>query len=263
MSAFWNSVQVPVGAVRGGLRFGEVSTHTSRTMMLSELRELLATVPSAARREEYAAAIIEDNVLGKQTASTRRITNQRLSELYVLDPTVPLFRVLRRLWELDEAGRPLLALLCALGRDPLLRASAPAVLELAPGAELTRSTLGLRLREVVGGRLNDSVLDKVARNVASSWTQSGHLSGRVRKIRRQMAPGPGPAAFAAWLGSLCGYAGRQLLTTPWAKVFDCSPAGLFEQLTRAGQMRLLRARNGGGVMEIDTTGLDAAVAGGA
>jgi hypothetical protein len=35
-------------------------------------------------------------------------------ELYGLGPTIPLFRVLRRLWDLDSGGRPLLALLAAI-----------------------------------------------------------------------------------------------------------------------------------------------------
>ena len=73
-----------------GFRFGDKGTHTSRTMMLAELTDLLAAEPGAKSREEYAAAIIEDNVLGKQTTATRRLTNQRLGELYGLDGRVPL-----------------------------------------------------------------------------------------------------------------------------------------------------------------------------
>ena len=46
----------------------------------------------------------------------------------------------------------------------------------------------------VGSRLNDAILDKVARNAGSSWSQSGHLQGRVRKIRLRVDPTVGPAA---------------------------------------------------------------------
>ena len=53
-------------AQAAGFRFGEKGTHTSRTMMLAELTELLAAVPANAARGEYAEAIIEDNILGKQ-----------------------------------------------------------------------------------------------------------------------------------------------------------------------------------------------------
>jgi hypothetical protein len=81
--------------------------------MLDELSTLLDSVPPEAGRADYLTAIIEHNALGKQTAATRKLTAQRLTELYVLDPKVALFRVLRRFWQDDPAGRPFLALLCS------------------------------------------------------------------------------------------------------------------------------------------------------
>lgn len=224
--------------------------------MLSELSDLLAALPGFATREDYASAIISDNVLGKQTASTRRLTNQRLGELYGLDPQIPIFRVLRRLWEIDWTGRPLLALLCALGRDPLLRATAPTVLSLEVGEELVRSTFVEAVKQSAGDRLNDSILDKVARNAGSSWTQSGHLEGRVRKIRKRVEPTPGAVVFALWFGSLYSLSGEELLATPWTSVLDRTPPELFDLVLRAKQLRLLHARIGGGVIEIDPTTLD-------
>ena len=46
-----------------------------------------------------------------------------------LDPSVPLFRLLQVVWKDDPAGQPLLALLCASARDPLLRITAGPVLQ--------------------------------------------------------------------------------------------------------------------------------------
>ena len=185
---------------KAGFRFGDKGTHTSRTIMLSELSDLLATEPIDAERTEYASAIIDDNILGKQTMATRRLTNQRLGELYGLNRRLPLFRTLRRLWAIDEDGRPLMALLCALARDPLLRSTAKSVLDLPVGAELVRASVLSGIRDAVGSRLNDSILDKVARNAGSSWSQSGHLKGRVRKIRQRVTPTPGAVALALWMG---------------------------------------------------------------
>ena len=156
-------------AARAGFRFGDRGVHTSRTIMLAEIGDLLAVVPPDGVRADYTAAIVDENVLGKATIATRRWTNQRLGELYALDPRVPIFRVLRRLWPVDVPGRPLLAMLCALARDPLLRSTAPAVLALPVGAELVRSSFLDDIRQAVGVRLNEAVLDKVARNAASSW----------------------------------------------------------------------------------------------
>lgn len=122
-----------------GFRFGDRGTHTSRTIMLDELSAVLAHCPPDAPRSDYATEIIEHNLLGKRTASTRRLTNQRLGELYGLDPDVPLFRLLRHFWAADDRGRPLLAVLTALARDPLLRATTPLVLSLDIGQELVKS----------------------------------------------------------------------------------------------------------------------------
>ena len=239
-----------------GLRFGEKGTHTSRTMMLAELSELLSVVPANSTREEYATAIIEDNVLGKQTASNRRLTNQRLGELYGLSLTIPLFRILRRLWEIDEPGRPLIALLCALATDPLLRATSDVVLPMLVGSELLRSAMTNAIHESTGNRLNDATIDKVARNAGSSWTQSGHLIGRVRKIRQEVQPTPGSVAYAVWFGSLQGLAGENLLRSPWARVLDQSPIELLDLILRAKQIGLLNANYGGGVIEIDISPLE-------
>ena len=253
----WTLVDQTESGVRAGLRFGDRGTHTSRTMMLTELTELLAVTPSGARREDYAEAIVEDNVLGKQTAATRRLTNQRLGELYALDPQVPLFRVLLRLWRIDTAGQPLMALLCALARDPLLRATAQPVLNLPVGSELMRQSILGAIRESTGSRLNDAVLDKVARNAGSSWTQSGHLQGRVRKIRQRVRPTVGPAALAIWLGSIDGLAGEQLLDCRWTKVLDRTGGETVELTLQAKRLGLIQARIGGGVVEIDTSRLEA------
>lgn len=227
--------------------------------MLAELSDLLAAVPPGGARADYVAAVVDDNALGKATVATRRWTNQRLGELYALDPRVPIFRVLRRLWLVDAPGRPLLAMLCALARDPLLRSTAPAVLALPVGAELVRASFADEIRQAVGARLNEAVLDKVARNAASSWAQSGHLRGRMRKRRTRVAPTPGCLTMALWLGALEGLAGQALLDCRWTRVLDRVGPALLPVAFEARQLGLIHARAGGGVVEIDVSRVDPAV----
>jgi len=241
---------------KAGLRFGNRGTHTSRTIMLAELTDLLAAVPDGSDVEAFAKAVVDENALGKQTIATRRLTYQRLRELYGLDARLPIFRVLRRLWAADETGRPLLALLTALARDPLLRATAPAVLSLPVGSELVRALFLCAIREAVGERLNEAVLDKVARNAASSWSQAGHLHGRVRKHRRRVDPTPGSLTLALWLGAIEGLAGTSLLDSGWTRVLDRSGRELLPVALQAKQLGLIHARVGGGVVEIDASGVD-------
>lgn len=232
---------------------GDKGTHTSRTIMLDELSTLLETLPSEASRADYLAAVIEHNVLGKQTAATRKLTAQRLSELYVLDPNIALFRVLRRFWQDETAGRPLLALLCSLARDPLLRATAAPVLAMTSGEELSRQRITDAIRLAVGDRLNDSTLDKVVRNVSSSWAQSGHLEGRVRKFRHIIRPTPLATAYALMLGYLEGLRGGRLFETQWTKVLDTSPAELRYVAAEAKRLHGLDLKSAGDVIEIGFT----------
>lgn len=239
-----------------GFRLGDKGTHTSRTMMLAELAAVLdATAPSA-NRDDYASAIIDANCLAKPTAATRRLSNQRLSELYSLDPTAPIFRILRNLWSLDQTGRPLLALLAALARDPLLRATAPAILSLRPGSELRRDPMREALRTRVGERLNDSTLNKVVRNASSSWTQSGHLVGRTYKTRQLVQATPASLAFGLYLGYAVGFRGEELLSSRWVAVLDCTLASARELALEAKRLGLIDLRIAGDVWDLRLEPLD-------
>ncbi len=90
-----------------GFRDGTSSVHTSRTMMLGELSLVLEHVGPKAKADEYVAAVVEQNVLGKPTQTTRKRSAQRLVELYALDQTRPVFRLLRHFWTADVFARPL------------------------------------------------------------------------------------------------------------------------------------------------------------
>lgn len=224
--------------------------------MLAELDELLNALPEDANHAAYTDAVIFDNALGKATVASRHHSRQHLRELYGCDPRLPIFRVLRRLWVLDEPGRPLLALLAALARDPVLRATAPAVLPLPAGAELVRSTFIEIIRTGTGDRFKEAVLDKIARNAASSWSQSGHLRGRMRKLRRRVEPTPGSLAFAVWLGTQEDIGGPAALASRWAQVLDSTTPELTEVARRARRLGLLDLRIGGGIFEVSADALD-------
>ena len=62
-----------------GFRWGDKGTHTSRTIMLEEVRLLLESCRPDATRDDYLSAIHDDNCLGKRTAATRRLSSQRLT----------------------------------------------------------------------------------------------------------------------------------------------------------------------------------------
>src|ERR1017187_664128 len=79
-------------------------------MMFRELRAVLDTVPGNSGAADYRAAILQQNVLGKTTDSTRRESLRRLRELYALDEATPIFGLLRKLHAIDSESLPLLAI---------------------------------------------------------------------------------------------------------------------------------------------------------
>lgn len=239
-----------------GFRFGDRGTHTSRTMMLDELRATLAATSDEARRSDFAAAIIDNNCLGKPTAATRVLSAQRLSELYALDPDVPLFRIMRALWRLDDRGQPLLALLVALARDPLLAATASSVVSLRTGDEFARGPMRQALRETVGDRLSDETLDKVARNAASSWSQAGLLTGRTFKCRQQVQPTFTAVAMALLLAYTSGSRAEALLDSAWLKAIDCQPSQARILAMEARRHGLIDFRVVGEAIDIEFDRLD-------
>jgi hypothetical protein len=101
------------------------------------------------------------------------------------------------------------------------------------------------------GHYTAKILAKISRNCASSWTQSGHLKGRVRKVRGKPQATPAASAYAALLGSLAGFGRPALLASPWIGVLDRSPTEVRALLRRAEEEGLLLLRVGGDVVEIE------------
>ena len=233
-----------------GFRASPGGVHLSKTMMLAELSAILEQLP-ANDPVAIERAVVTDNLLGKPTGSARRLALSRLNTLYgVLNPR-PIQLAALRLWPRNAAGRPLLALLCALAREPLLRQSARPVLEAHPGASVRWPDLASAILAEHPDRYSPKMLKSLAQNCVSSWTQSGHLQGRVNKHRHLAVPSPEAAAYAALLGSLAGFGGPALLRSPWMRLLDRSEGALLSLLRRAESVGLVKVKAGGGVIQID------------
>lgn len=235
---------------RLGFRFSINGPHAARTMMLDDLRILLAHTAPAAGPADYAAAIVEQNVLGKATKKARELALRHLSTLYGLDLANPIFRAMRRLWALDEAAQPMLALLVALARDPLLKSSREFVLGLPLGRLITREDVEAMLAESYPDRFSPASLKSFAQNVAGSWTSAGVLVGHRRKIRSRPYGGPEVVTLALFLGYLQGRTGQRLFSSEWATVLAGSPDELANPTNSAFHRGLLVFLNAGGIKEV-------------
>jgi hypothetical protein len=238
-----------------GFREGTSSVHTSRTMMLGELSLVLEHVGTKAKHDEYLAAVVEQNVLGKRTQTTRKRTAQRLVELYALDQTRPVFRLLRHFWSADASARPLLAYLAAAARDPLLRELTPFVVAIPINAAVNATRIASHLTERYPSRFKPTTLISTAQNLASSWTQAGYLSGKVNKKRTRPVVTPVVVTFALLLGYLRGSRGKMLLDTVWTRMLDRTPAEIANLATEASKQGWMNYKAAGSVVEITFPGL--------
>ncbi len=233
-----------------GFRFGINGTHAARTMMLEDLRLLLAHTPAQATRADYAAAVVEGNLLGKPTRKSRELALRHLTTLYALDTANPIFRALRRMWPLNAAAQPLLALAVALARDPLLRHTQSFFLGKTVGAQVPRQEVEALLRHTHPERFSPASLTSFAQNIAGTWTAAGFLQGRAHKLRTIPPPHPESAALLLFLGHLEGRSGQRLFTSHWVQLL-CSTADATHALANSASHRgLLVFMNAGGVQEL-------------
>lgn len=237
--------------MRFGFRPDGGGTHLARTMMLDELKLLFAFVGhSDADKNLYLRSIIRDNCLNKRSDRTRHLTARHLVNLYGLGPSITLFRCFRYFWQRDEGGRPLLALLIAVARDAVLHSSIPFIQSYAIGQRVTRETLEEYIDNLETGRFSPATLKSTAQNINSSWTQSGHLKGRVKKVRTAARATPGAAAFALLLGYLSGVRGESLYQTEYAKLLDCSMQEAIELSAEASRKGWIVVKRLGSVIEV-------------
>jgi hypothetical protein len=233
-----------------GFRSDAQSVHASRTIMLADLKILLDALPPDAAHEAYERAIKEDNLLGKRTASTRLWAFKKLRELYALDPQVPVFQELRKAWARDADGQPLSAILAALARDSLLRATVPVIESASPGSEVTKADFERAIVGVRGDRFSRATMDAVLSHLVSSWTESGHLEGKRSRLRRPVSASPATVTLALALGYLAGNRGAFLFSTLWAKVLDASMSAMQDHAREASRRGWLKYRGIGDIMEI-------------
>jgi hypothetical protein len=240
----------PAGIAQMGIKRHGGGPHQSKTMMFAELTTLLASGAA----DHPVEAILRQNLLGKPSVRAREAALFRLRQLYGIGEDCPIGLVMQRLWDRDPAGRPSLALLCALARDPTLRGGAAAVLDASLGEPVRWTVIAATFEARHPGRLSEKMGKSLAQNAASTWTQAGFLKGAVRKERVRAVATPATAAYAALLAGLCGFGGMRLVESRWLNVLDRPLEDRMALLRQAEGTGLARIRSVGDVLEVDARG---------
>lgn len=178
------------------------------------------------------------------------LTAKHLVTLYSLDPSVTLFRALLYFWRRDTEGQPLLAFLCAYARDPLLRMSAPFIFQFVEGEAATREAMEEYIEGAFPGRFSKATLKSTAQNLNGTWTSSGHLSGKARKVRARATATAGSVAYAIFLGYLTGGRGEALFESEYARLLDCPKERAIELAEEASRHGWIVFKRVGNVMEV-------------
>ena len=233
-----------------GIKFSSGGAHISRTMMLAELDAVLAAVPLRSGAADYRDAILQRNVLGKTTDSTRRESLRRLRELYTLDEARPIFGLLRKLHAVDAASLALLAVLVAWARDPLLRATTQPVMDASDDERVETASLAQAFDAAFPNQYSELSRNQTARHAASSWTQSGHLAGRAKKTRQRIKPTVVAVTMAFFLGDIAGYHGTAVFSNPWCRLLDLNAERAKAMGQEAHRAGLLNLRAVGEVVEL-------------
>jgi hypothetical protein len=231
--------------------------HTSRTMLLSDLSSVLANCDPASNLDGYRDAVVNLNVAGKDSVSSRQRTFRYLRELYTLDLDQPEFRAFLRLWRRERDGRPLIALLYSYSRDAALSATAPAILQSSYGQVVQSCELASAVAVRYPDAYSTSIRDKIGRNALSTWTQAGYVtrSGRGPTIRARIDPTPAAVSMALVLGRLENLSGERLFTSDVARLLESPIPTLHDRTHDASRKGWLEYRSRGKVTEIDLSAL--------
>jgi hypothetical protein len=202
------------------------------------------------RIEQYQIAVVEQNVLSRATLSNRKEAFRRLREFYALSDKVPMFPIYRDLMNFDSESAPLLSLLVVWSRDPLFRATSKVIFKVNPGSEVVKGNLEDSLIEEFSNDHSQLSLAKVARYAASSWTQSGHLTGHTKKIRARVQPRPASLTLALLLAYVSGWTGERVFTSPWCQLLDLSGSAAKSLASLAHREGLLDLKVVGSIVDI-------------
>ena len=234
-----------------GFSKASLGAHSARSMMFLEMRTLVRAMPRTVAKNDFTKAIVEENVLQKPTLSSRKKSLRHLMELYGMDPSKALFRVLWELGHADLDSLPQLCLVCAYARDPQLRHSFELVRTLRLGEVLARTAMEQHLEKGFPDRFSPAMKKAMAQNVNTTWTFGGHLAGKAKKIRQLPEPRPVSAAYAMFVGYLTGLRGERLLNSTFAALVASNRSQLQAALSLASAKGLLSLKQAAGIVEFD------------
>lgn len=232
--------------------------------MLDELRTLARSLGSRLARSTMRRAVIEDNVLGKDTVNAREYSFKKLSTRYFPEhkPNATRVFVEHFVREEDVAQEGLLAYLMLLWTDGLMFELGRRWLERRlglPGYEPTQDEILEQLEYLRhdNQRLStwtNQTRGKIASNYLNTLRDCGLASGRARKTLVRPFVSPSTVGFGAHLLAGSGMAPHQVPEAELFRLVGLEPVDVIEGLSALDQQGELSFRVQGGVVLLDFGG---------
>ena len=177
---------------RFGFRHERGGPHLARTMMMDELKLLFSFVDQLdAEKDLYLRSIVKDNCLNKRSDRTTNSNGTPPYETFMVWTRAShCFDVFAISGSETKKGSPFWPYLSLLQEIQILKSSIPFIQSYAIGQRVTREALEDYIDNLETGRFSPATLKSTAQNINSSWTQSGHLKGRLKKFDQRPRPHP-------------------------------------------------------------------------
>lgn len=233
-----------------GFKKGVSGGHSSRSMMLKEIKLLLEAGTPQSSLTDYKLALEDENVLGKPTHSSRLKSLSILKSLYGLDEQDILFRCFRSLYYTAPESLPQLALIQVFCRDSLLRTSALLIFQSTMGSIVPYQDMEAHFQKTFPDRFSQAMRNSLSLNVNTTWSFSGHLEEGRSKTRKEPPFTPASTTFAMLAAYLLGYEGQSAIKSPFGQLVSLDPSVVSHLLSQAHSLNMCDFKNAGGVCEL-------------
>lgn len=221
--------------------------HTARTLMFEELSKVM---DFSIEKDNYQDSM-SNNVFGKKSDDGIKKTTNYLTQLYSFDLNNSSFKTLKYFWQNTDANeKPILAILFALQKDYLLTESISVVAESKLLGKVDIEEIEANIEKHHPKRFTKNTLRSVAQNIASSWKQSGFITGKVKNIRTQPKISYNCVAFAFIMAYLNGLRGDFIISSKWVKALCLNENQLRELAIEASKRGLIHYQFSGNVTSI-------------
>lgn len=220
------------------------TVHLHRTIMFQELEKVM---DFALESDEYGKAM-EANVFGKKSADGIKQTSNFLSRIYLFEPNIASFQVLKYFWRTtSEDEKKLIAFLYAMEQDYLLFESIDVVQKTSIGKKVPVEAFKDNLESYYPNKYSKVTSHSIGKNLASSWKQAGFIAGKTKNIRVQPEVTYKVAAFAFFLAFILGDRGEYVFNNSIVKSLSISENNLRDLAVEAAKQDLLQYQYGGSV----------------